>query len=418
MKKNVKDNKYSTLTIQDVRNLHKLILDTLAKRQELWKQEELRFREELRVKYGADAQDILLFLDKSKDFFTESVTVDSIEAIQNLQSKYDNYVSKDTPKGNADYQILLKLAARLDGHKIPLVIPIAQVTTTYNDVENSSASQKSNLAEEAKRQNQNEKLRVDYAEKAKVLNEFLLDLKKKVEAVTKNTSDLKASLKALQEHLKSQEQNKPKLDAAEAVAKEYADAHIIENKHTTLNIATLGGLFEQIRNTIQRNIQLLEKEIKMQEMTGISEELMAEFKDLFTHFDKEKTGGLKKNEFKACVQSLGEQMSKQDIDTLFTTADTDRNGTLDFNEFVGFMGQRMTDTDSQEEVLNAFKLLSGKRDYVVVDHFTDVVKSELIGYLSETMPKKEKSTIVVAPGDIPPTNPFDYQKWTVDVFLR
>jgi len=358
-------------------------------------------------------------LDKSKDFFTESVTVDSIEAIQQLQTKYDQFVKNETPKGNNDYQTLLKLANRLNGHKIVLGIPITQVTVAYEEVEKCRESQKTNIIEEAKRQDINEKLRIDYAGKAEVLNNFLLNLKKNVEAVTKNTSDLKASLKALQEHLQAQESNKNKLDSAEAVAKAYADVHIIENKHTALNIATLGGLYEQIRNTIQRNIQLLEKEIKMQEMTGISEELMAEFKDLFTYFDKEKTGGLKRNEFKACVQSLGEQMNKQDIDTLFATADTDRNGTLDFNEFVAFMGKRMTDTDSQQEVLEAFKLLSNKRDYIVIEQFTDVVKPDLIGYLKETMPPKDPKTIVLTPGDQQaPVDPLDYQKWTVDVFLR
>jgi len=91
---------------------------------------------------------------------------------------------------------------------------------------------------------------------------------------------------------------------------------------------------------------------------------------------------------------------------------------LDFKEFVGFMGQRMTDTDSQQEVLEGFKLLSNKKDYIVIDQFTDVVKPDIIEYLKETMPKKEKSTVVIAPGDVAPVDPLDYQKWTVDVFLR
>jgi len=357
-------------------------------------------------------------LKKSNDFFTESVTVDSIDAIQQLQSKYDQYVKNETPKGNQTYQVLLKLADRLNGHKIPLIVAITQVTSFYNEVEKLRDVQKTNLIEEAKRQDANEKLRIDYADKAKVLNDLLSDLKKKVDIITKSTSDLKASLKSLQGHLQSLTSNKSKLDNAEAVAKSFADAHIIENKYTTLNIVSLSGLWEQITNTIQRNIQLLEKEIKMQEMTGISEELMAEFKDLFTHFDKDKTGGLNRTSFKACVQSLGEQMTKQDIDKLFATADTDRNGTLDFNEFVTFMGGRMTDTDSQEEVLEGFKVLSTKRDYIVTDQFTDVVKEDLIKYLNETMPRKDKNTIVVAQGEKPPVDPFDYQKWTVDVFSR
>jgi len=82
--------------------------------------------------------------------------------------------------------------------------------------------------------------------------------------------------------------NQDKYDAVLSEDKRIKEAHIIENKHTTLSTAQLKIEWEQLSTLILSNIQLLEKEIKMQEMTGVSAELMAEFKELFSHFDAEK----------------------------------------------------------------------------------------------------------------------------------
>lgn len=45
-------------------------------------------------------------------------------------------------------------------------------------------------------------------------------------------------------------------------------------------------------------------------------------------FDKDKSGTLDKDELKTCLQSLGEQLTDEEVDELFNALDTDRNGRL------------------------------------------------------------------------------------------
>lgn len=48
----------------------------------------------------------------------------------------------------------------------------------------------------------------------------------------------------------------------------------------------------------------------------------------FRIFDKDKNGTLDKDELKTCLQSLGEQLTDDEVDELFNALDTDRNGRL------------------------------------------------------------------------------------------
>jgi len=41
---------------------------------------------------------------------------------------------------------------------------------------------------------------------------------------------------------------------------------------------------------------------------------------------------------------------------MITEVDTDGNGTIDFNEFVQLMGRKMKETDTEEELREAFKV--------------------------------------------------------------
>jgi hypothetical protein len=118
----VTDNKWTTLSLKDCKDLHASLKETLAKRNAAWVAEEARlyaeFRENLRIKYGADAGDVNLFFERAKDLFDPNVVTDSIEAIKALQKRYDQFLADQVPKGRSDYEALLKLADQLTLHKI------------------------------------------------------------------------------------------------------------------------------------------------------------------------------------------------------------------------------------------------------------------------------------------------------------
>ncbi|KAL7978171.1 hypothetical protein Chor_005158 [Crotalus horridus] len=69
----------------------------------------------------------------------------------------------------------------------------------------------------------------------------------------------------------------------------------------------------------------------------LTEEQIAEFKEAFSLFDKDGDGTITTKELGTVMRSLG-------------------NGTIDFPEFLTMMARKMKDTDSEEEIREAFRV--------------------------------------------------------------
>lgn len=75
---------------------------------------------------------------------------------------------------------------------------------------------------------------------------------------------VKASLEQLAAAASTHSSNVDKLQAAESISEQMAQRQIIENEHTSLSMHQLTSMWEQLAESIARNVKLLEKELKMQ----------------------------------------------------------------------------------------------------------------------------------------------------------
>lgn len=55
--------------------------------------------------------------------------------------------------------------------------------------------------------------------------------------------------------------------------------------------------------------------------------------------------------------SLGQNPTEAELQDMINEVDADGNGTIDFPEFLTMMARKMKDTDSEEEIKEAFKVL-------------------------------------------------------------
>ena len=69
-------------------------------------------------------------------------------------------------------------------------------------------------------------------------------------------------------------------------------------------------------------------------MQSLEDKQIAELKKIYDKFDLDGNRGIDQNELKAMLQKMGYKMSDRQIHCMFTAADKDKNGTIDFNEFV------------------------------------------------------------------------------------
>ena len=81
-----------------------------------------------------------------------------------------------------------------------------------------------------------------------------------------------------------------------------------------------------------------------------------EYKDAFEMFDKNKDGVITTKELANIMRSLNQDPTEEELNEMIEEVDLDKNGEVDFEEFVTLMNRRSRETNIEEDVLNAFKV--------------------------------------------------------------
>merc|ERR1712188_340717 len=88
----------------------------------------------------------------------------------------------------------------------------------------------------------------------------------------------------------------------------------------------------------------------------LTEEQIAEFKEAFSLFDKDGDGTITTKELGTVMRSLGQNPTEAELHDMINEVDADGSGTIDFAEFLSLMSKKMKDADSEEELMEAFKV--------------------------------------------------------------
>merc|ERR1712160_86706 len=88
----------------------------------------------------------------------------------------------------------------------------------------------------------------------------------------------------------------------------------------------------------------------------LTEEQIAEFKEAFSLFDKDGDGTITTKELGTVMRSLGQNPTEAELQDMINEVDTWGNGTIDFPEFLSLMARKTWDTDTEEELIEAFKV--------------------------------------------------------------
>ena len=86
------------------------------------------------------------------------------------------------------------------------------------------------------------------------------------------------------------------------------------------------------------------------------EEFVEEIRQTFDLFDKDQSGSIDAEELGEVFRSLGQHYTEAELEEMIAEIDTDRSGSIEFGEFLHLMRRRMRDTDTEEEMVEAFKV--------------------------------------------------------------
>jgi centrin-1 len=88
----------------------------------------------------------------------------------------------------------------------------------------------------------------------------------------------------------------------------------------------------------------------------LTEEQKQEIREAFDLFDTDGSGTIDAKELKIAMRALGFEPKKEEIRKMIADIDADGSGTIDFQEFLEMMTAKMSQKDSKEEILKAFKV--------------------------------------------------------------
>eukprot|EP00440_Ansanella_granifera_P053452 gb/GFBE01057950.1/.p1 GENE.gb/GFBE01057950.1/~~gb/GFBE01057950.1/.p1 ORF type:complete len:166 (+),score=79.35 gb/GFBE01057950.1/:1-498(+) len=89
---------------------------------------------------------------------------------------------------------------------------------------------------------------------------------------------------------------------------------------------------------------------------SLTEEQVAEFQEAFGLFDKDGDGSITAEELGIVMKALGRKTTLEELKAMIGEVDEDGSGNIEFPEFLKLMASKLQDTDSAEEMQEAFNI--------------------------------------------------------------
>ena len=165
-----------------------------------------------------------------------------------------------------------------------------EITSKWNEVQTLVPQRDEDLQTEHVKQQQNERFRLQFAQKANIVGPWI---EVQHEQLQELTIQVVGTLEQHQKTLETMETNvaqyRPHIDELEKYNQQIQECMIFENRHTPYTMEAIRVAWEQLNTQLTRQIAEIKNQIYTLEKKGISEEQMNEFRAAFAHFDKSRS---------------------------------------------------------------------------------------------------------------------------------
>lgn len=96
--------------------------------------------------------------------------------------------------------------------------------------------------------------------------------------------------------------------------------------------------------------------MKRTEIKGLTQQQIEDFKLAFSLFDKDGDGSCDTKELTTVMRALGQNLTDTELQDMIREVDEDDSGSIDFEEFLQLMAKKLHDSDSEDEIKEAFKV--------------------------------------------------------------
>lgn len=344
--------------------------------------------ENLLLDFAKRSSQFNIWLDSVDEVLTDPIVVESVEAVSQLQTSLDEFVESLTDK-TTEFESIGALAEQLrsfgTAENTYSKLSYADLTAKWQAFQALIESRRGKLATEGTTQEENEVVRVAFAEQAKAFNEWINDQTTAVSAVTSTSKSLDDKLIDAQSLNSSIQANLPQYEEVGVANQKLDDARITDNRHTELTIEVLKLRWEKLTNLAKETEDLVQKQILAKKNTDVSAEELKEFRDCFDHFDKDRNGSLERLELDACLKSLGEDLNEHQLTRVIE--EHGKESVIFFDQFVEYMIKTRKGSDTPDNIKASFRIMAEDKEFITEAQIRSVLPPARADYLIANMPK-------------------------------
>uniref|UniRef100_A0A8C7FAL3 Actinin, alpha 1 n=1 Tax=Oncorhynchus kisutch TaxID=8019 RepID=A0A8C7FAL3_ONCKI len=309
--------------------------------------------DQLYLEFAKRAAPFNNWMEGAMEDLQDTFIVHTIEEIQGLSTAHEQFKATlpdaDKERGailgihNEIAKIVATYHVNMAGTNPYTTINPQDINAKWDKVRQLVPQRDQALIEEHARQQNNERLRRQFANQANVIGPWI---QTKMEEIGRISIEMHGTLEDQLTHLRQYEKNivnyKPKIDQLE-------ETHQLIQEHIRVG-------WEQLLTTIARTINEIENQILTRDAKGISQDQMNEFRASFNHFDR-------------TVSGSGPTMvpGEAEFSRIMSIVDPNRVGVVTFQAFIDFMSRETADTDTADQVMASFKVLAGDKNYILAD---------------------------------------------------
>jgi len=375
---------------------------TQSRRQALEEAERLLEKiDQLHLEFAKRAAPFNNWLDGAREDLVDMFIVHTMEEIQGLLDAHEQFKAT-LGEADKEYQSIVSLVQQVESiaktNSIPggldnpyTSLTAKDITAKWAEVRQLVPQRDGTLQQELRKQQNNELMRRQFAEKANSVGPWI---ERQMDSVVSIAMGMQGSLEDQLVRLKEYEQNvytyKTHMEELEKLNQGIQESMVFENRYTQYTMETLRVGWEQLLTSINRNINEVENQILTRDSKGITQEQLNEFRSSFNHFDKNRVGHLKPDEFKSCLVSLGYSLGKDkqgdiDFQRIMAIVDPNNSGYVLFDAFLDFMTRESTDSDTAEQVIDSFRILAGDKPYIMPDELRRELPPDQADYCIQRM---------------------------------
>lgn len=400
----------------------RLLADSAARKQRLLQlQDQFRQIEELYLTFAKKASAFNSWFENAEEDLTDPVRCNSIEEIRALRDAHAQFQAS-LSSAQSDFEALAALDEQIKSFNVganPYTwFTMEALEETWRNLRKIIAERDVELTKEAHRQEENDKLRKEFAKHANAFHQWLTETRT---SMMEGTGSLEQQLATLRQRAGEVRARRADLRRLEELGAALEEHLILDNRYTEHSTVGLAQQWDQLDQLSMRMQHNLEQQIQARNHSGVSEDALKEFSMMFKHFDKDRSGRLNHHEFKSCLRALGydlpmveEGQPDPEFEAILNVVDPNRDGQVSLQEYMAFMISKETENvHSSEEIENAFRAITAHQDraYVTKDELYANLTKEMADYCVARM-----KPYVEAKTERPIPNALDYIDFTRTLF--